>query len=48
MKLGERVGKYFYIVPQKVRIYYCDIGRADEMPQSMAEAMAEVQSDEVA
>ena len=34
--------------PQEVRIYYRDIGLVDELPQSMAEVVADYVPDEIA
>ena len=48
VEVGERAEKYSHTVPQEVRIYYRDIGLVDELPQSMAEAVVEEKSDEVA
>ena len=41
VEVGERAEKYSRTAPQEVRIYYRDIGLVDELPQSMAEAVAE-------
>ena len=48
VEVGERAEKYSRTAPQEVRIYYRDIGLVDELPQSMAEAVAEQVSVEVA
>ena len=48
VEVGERAEKYSRTAPQEVRIYYRDIGLVDELPQSMAEAVAEEVPDEVA
>lgn len=48
VEVGERAEKYSRTAPQEVRIYYCDIGSVDELPQSMVEAMTEKVPDEVA
>ena len=48
VEVGERAEKYSRTASQEVRIYYRDIGLVDELPQSMAEAVAENISDEVA
>ena len=48
VEVGERTEKYSRTAPQEVRIYYRDIGLVDELPQSMAEAVAEQVPDEVA
>ena len=48
VEVGERAEKYFRTAPHEVRIYYCDIGLVDELPQSMAEAVAEEVPDEAA
>lgn len=41
IEAGERAEKYSRTAPQEIRIYYRDIGLADELPQSMAETVAE-------
>lgn len=41
VEVGERTEKYSRTAPQEVRIYYRDIGLVDELPQSMADSMAE-------
>lgn len=48
VEVGERAEKYSRTAPQEVRIYYRDIGLVDELPQSMAEAVAEQVPVEVA
>ena len=48
VEVGERAEKYSRTAPQEVRIYYRDIGLVDELPQSMAESMAEEIPNEVA
>ena len=48
VEMGERTEKYSRTAPQEVRIYYRDIGLVDELPQSMAEVVAEDIPDEVA
>ncbi len=48
VEVGERAEKYSRTAPQEVRIYYRDIGLVDELPQSMAEAVAEQVPIEVA
>lgn len=48
VEIGGRVEKYSLTAPQEVRIYYRDIGLVDELPQSMAESMAEEIPNEVA
>lgn len=41
VEVGERAEKYSRTAPQEVRIYYRDIGLVDELPQSMADSVAE-------
>ena len=48
VEVGERAEKYSRTAPQEVRIYYRDIGLVDELPQSMADSMAEEIPNEVA
>ena len=48
IEIGERAKKYSCTAPQEIRIYYRDIGLVDELPQSMADAVAEKIPDEVA
>ena len=48
VEVGERTEKYSRTAPQEVRIYYRDIGLVDELPQSMADSMAEEIPNEVA
>ena len=48
VEVGARAEKYSRTAPQEVRIYYRDIGLVDELPQSMAEAVADQIPDEVA
>ena len=47
VEVGERTEKYSRTAPQEVRIYYRDIGLVDELPQSMADSMAEEIPNEV-
>lgn len=44
VEVGERAEKYSRTAPQEVRIYYRDIGLVDELPQSMADSVAETQT----
>ena len=48
VEVSERTEKYSRTAPQEVRIYYRDIGLVDELPQSMAEVVAEDIPNEVA
>ena len=48
VEVGERAEKYSRTAPQEVRIYYRDIGLVDELPQSMANSVAEAIQNEVA
>ena len=48
VEVGERAEKYSRTAPQEVRIYYRDIGLVDELPQSMADSVAEKIPNEVA
>ena len=48
VEVGKRAEKYSCTASQKVRIYYRDISLVDELPQSVAEAVAENITDEVA
>ena len=48
VEVGERAEKYPRTAPQEVRIYYRDIGLVDELPQSMAEVVADYVPDEIA
>ena len=48
VEVGERAEKYSRTAPQEVRIYYRDIGLVDELPQSMADSVAEAIQNEVA
>lgn len=48
VEVGERAEKYSRTAPQEVRVYYRDIGLVDELPQSMADSVAEKIPNEVA
>ena len=48
VEVGERAEKYSRTAPQEVRIYYRDIGLVDELPQRMADSVAEAIQNEVA
>ena len=48
VEVGERAEKYSRTAAQEIRIYYRDVGLVDELPQSIADAVTQEISDEVA
>ena len=48
VEVGKRAEKYSRTAPQEVRIYCRVIGLVDELPQSMADSVAEVIPNKVA
>lgn len=48
IEVGERAEKYSRTAAQEIRIYYRNVGLVDELPQSIAFAVTQEISDEVA